>query len=440
MLPLSGCLGLFGGDDGAQEQANSTSIDSSVDNETARQLEERSAGQFKNYTIPGQEDLEHTTLWLNGTLVSGEAAAAYEDRNDRSGTNYNTEIVTKDISEQLPDGQPAELKIKLWYFPTAGQSGDLDIYVNVPGTETEFDPGGCDAFSWKVCTQEQVVNTVGLDGEAAEVGVQKTNGRAVEDVPYKLKVEATYPSDVIGPSVPYAFDVPEDATGLVVESEKAGGGEHVKANVLVIGPDDELVQQFSYNDIAIPSESKLVPVSDAGEHVVYAPEMQGGFLGVEADVPVPDDKRQAQPLEKQTETVIDGQAGPGSAGTGETCVPDVISQGCAQNTTWNAGGSSAFTSEGTFPVEITTFINEGGETPVGNMNLDAEIRVKSPDGLVHRSKKIVQWEDERGTIGMSRDEVNTVAHWDNLAKGEYTVEYVIDGTASVGHTLTTYQR
>jgi hypothetical protein len=210
--------------------------------------------------------------------------------------------------------------------------------------------------------------------------------------------------------------------------------------LLIIGPNDELVRFVEYNDIAIPSESKLIPVSEPGEYVAYPIEMQGGFLSVNADVPVPSEQREGRILETQTETVVDGQAGPSSAGTGETCVPEVnpvAEPGCTTNTTWNGGASASFSADGTFPLEVVSWINEDGSN---DANLDAEIRIKSENGLVHRSKKVVQYEDDRGTLGMSRDELNVISNWENLAKGEYTVDYVIDGSGTVGHTLKTYQR
>jgi hypothetical protein len=434
MLPVSGCLGIFG-DEEAGETTNTSSISQSVDGETAQDIESRSAGQFQNFTIPGQEEIEDKVLWFNGSLSSGQAADGYEDRNDRSGTNYNTQFVTNDISDAVPDGQPAELKIKMWYFPGAGQSADLDVYVDVPGTETEFSATDCDAFSWKICVEERVVNTVGKSGETTEVGVQMANGRAMQEMPYQMKVDVSYAKDVITPGQAYAFDVPQNATGIVVESAKAGGGEHVRTDFLVIGPDDNLVEYVEYDDIAIPTESKLIPVDQAGEHVLYPIEMTGGFLSVEANTPVPQEQRSARVLELSKERVTDGSSP--TPGTGETCVPSATSTGCEAETAWNGGSSASFSVDGAFPLEIRSWINEEGSQ---NANLDAEIKVQSSEGLVHRSKKIVQYEDERGTIGSSRDELTTVSGWGNLTKGEYTVDYVIDGTASVGHTVTTYQR
>ncbi len=432
MLPLSGCLGIFG-DDSDDEGADSSSVDPSVGNETARQIESRSSGQFQNYTIPGQQDLDTQVLWLNGTLSTGDGAAAWEDRNDRSGTSYNTPYITEDLADSLPEGQPAEISVKMWYFPGPGESADLDVYVDFPGVQSDFSPSNCDEFSWKICVEERVVNTVGIADESSEVGVQVANGRVVGEMSYFMKVEIVYESNVVTPGQAYAFQAPEDATGLVVESEKAGGSQHVRTDFVVIGPDDELVEFVEYDDIAIPTESKLVSISEPGEYIVYPIEMEGGFLSVHANVPVPAELRQGRVLELTKNTVADASSP--APGTGETCIP-VAGDACGQQIPWNGGDSSGFSIDGTFPLEITTWINEGGP----NANLDAQIKVTSENGLVHESKKFVQYEDERGTIGSSRDEINTESNWANLAKGDYTVDYVIDGTGTVGHTVVTYQR
>lgn len=437
MLPVSGCLGLFGGDDDGAD-ANSTSLSDSVGNETAQQIQERTSNQFKNYTIPGQEDLETAELWFNGSIGPGATMASWEDRNDRSGNRINHEIVTNDISSVLPAGQPAELSLKMWYFGGPGSSGDLDLYVNVPGLETEYASDDCDAFNWKVCVQEKIVNTVGTADGPAEVGVQITNNRAFESMDYFLRVEATYASDVITPAAAYAFEVPENATGIVLSSEKAGGGEHITGELLIIGPDDELVEYVTYNDLALPTESKLVPVQEAGEYVIYPIELHGGFLNVEADVPVDKDKLDGRMLELKTESVEDG-SGP-SPGFG--CAPvdagaPAPRVGDCRNETIQGGGSSQFSVEGTFPLEVHAWI--GGDD-AQQANADAEVRITSSKGLVYRAQKFVQAQDGDDTAGLSRDELNFQGYWENLAKGEYTVTYAIDGTATVGHTVTTYVR
>lgn len=436
MLPVSGCLGLFGGDE-TDDEADSTSLSDSVGNETAEQIQERTSNQFKNYTLPGQEELPTEQLWFNGSIGPGPTMASWEDRNDRSGNRINHEIITNDISSALPPGQPAELSLKLWYFGSPGSSGDLDLYVNVPGLETEHASDDCDAFNWKVCVQEKSVTTVGTDGPA-EIGVQVTNNRAFEDLDYFLRVEVTYAEDVITPAAPYAFEVPENATGIVIKSEKAGGSEHIDGELLVIGPDDELVEYVEYNDLAIPTESKLIPVSGGGEYIIYPIELHGGFLSVEADVPVDKAKLDGRMLETATESVEDG-SGP-TPGFG--CAPidaglPAPRVGDCRNETIAQGDSSQFSVEGTFPLEIHAWI--GGDD-AQQVNVDAEVRITSSDGLVYRAQKFVQAQNGDDTAGLSRDELNFEGFWENLAKGEYTVTYAIDGTATVGHTVTTYTR
>lgn len=434
MVTTTGCLGLFGDDDETGDQAGETSLEDDIGESAARDIEQRTQNQFRNYTVAGQEDLASTTLWLNGTVGAGDATASQEDRNDRSGTNYNTAYLTEDISDLLPDDQPAVINLKMWYFAGPGRSADLDIYANVPGTQTDWAGDDCDEFSWKVCVQELTLSTVGSSDGPAEVGVQVANERAfAEDLEYFLEVKVDYFQDVVGPSVPYAVPVSENATGIVITSQKAGGGQHIQAELVIIGPDDELVSHETYNDIAIPTESKLIPVSQPGEYVVYIQELEGGFLGLESDVPLPPGQREVRALDKVVESAQDASAP--APGKGQECPADLE---CGPS---SMAGSATFSAEGTFPLEVLGWIGQPeGESASQQAYLNAEVRITSQNGEVFYTNEWVKYEDERGTIGMTRGELNTNATYENLAKGEYTVDFVIDGTGNVGHTLVTYSR
>lgn len=434
MLTTTGCLGLFG-DDEEEDDVGSTSVNTSIGAGTQADIEARANAQFQNYTVPGQEELPTVTKWFNGTVGPGEGVPSIEDRNDRSGLNYNTPIVSNDISGDVPPGQPAVIRAKVWYFAQPGSGTDLDIYANVPGLETEFATDNCDEFSWKVCVQEMTIPTVGSDDHPMEIGVQIANSKTVDSLDYMMEVKIDYVADVVTPYTPYAVEMPENATGLVVTSEKAGGSEHIDAEFLVVGPDDQLVEHVEYNDIAIATESKRIPVSQPGEYVVYILDIQGGFLGVEADVPVPAEQREIRPLERVEETVTDASSP--APGTGGYCVPAAGGDGCTTELTYNEGGSTDFAVNGTFPLEIRGWINEEAQ-PSAHAN--SEVRILSEEGLVYKQDKFMQYEDDRGTLGMSRDEWHTNHTWENLATGEYTVSYVIDGSGSVGHTLVTYER
>lgn len=434
MLPMAGCIGLFGDDgDGDQEEANA--FGEEIGEGTASQIEGEIQKQFTNYTIPGQETLDEVVLWLNDTVSAGESMASQEDRNDRSGSNYNTEIRTEDISSHLPPGQPAEINLKLWFFGQPGSSSQIDTYVNVPGTETEWSGDDCDEFSWKICVQERTLTTIGVDGEPAEVGVQISNNRAlVEDLDYFYQVKITYADDVIAPHAPFAVNVPENATGLVFSSVKPNAG-HLTGEFIVIGPDNELVDHVEYNDLALATESRLVNINEPGEYIVYAQELSGGFLAIDSDVPVPPEQLDARMLNTVREDVV--VANNPSPGAG--CVP-IDPEGALGDCDEQAmfvSDSAQFSVEGTFPLELHAWINEEGSP---NANADTEVRIHSDSGLVYHAKKWVQYEDERGTMGSTRDDLNFNAYWENLALGSHTIEYVASGTGAIGYTVVTYER
>lgn len=437
LLTTTGCLGFFG-DDEEGEEVDSSSVNTSIGEQTQAELESRAAAEFQNYTVPGQEEIPTVVQWFNDTVDPGQGSAGVEDRNDRSGVNYNTPIVANDLSGDIPPGQAAMIKVKVWWFAQPGSSSDLDIYANVPGTQTEFATDNCDEFSWKVCVQEMRIPTVGSEGHPMEIGVQMTNSKTAEAMEYMMEVEIDYVEDVVTPYTPYAVEVPENATGLVVTSEKAGGSEHIDAEFVVVGPDNQLVDHVEYNDLALTSESMLIPASEPGEYVIYVQDIQGGFLGVEADVPVPHEQRQIQRLERVEETLTDASSP--SPGTGGYCVPATTVTGgnCTTETPYNEGGTATFTVDESFPLEIFGWINEEGGGP--NAHANSEVRISSEEGPVFELDKFAQYEDSRGTLGMSRDEWHTETNRENLVGGEYTVSYVVDGTGSVGHTVVTYQR
>lgn len=435
MLPMAGCLGVFGSDDGEAE-ADTSSLEEDLGEETASRIQGEVQREFTNYTIPGQEELEQVVLWLNDTVSAGESMASIEDRNDRSGNNYNTEIRTEDISQHIPHGQPAEVSVKLWFYSQPGSSSQIDTYVNLPGTETEWSGDDCDEFSWKICVEERTINTIGIDGEQAEVGVQISNNRAFEDLEYFYQVKITYADDVIGPATPYAVDVPENTTGLVFSSVKPNGG-HMTGEFVVIGPDDELVEHVQYDDLALATESRLVQVDEPGEYVVYAQDLTGGFLAVDSDVPVPPDKLDMRMLERtEDSSPLATQPAPGAG-----CVPvNLGPNGNCEDQAMQAGDQEQFSVEGTFPLELHVWINGAEEPSEPEANADAELRLYSENGLVYHAKKWMQYEDGDGTLGSTRDDLNFNAYWENLALGTYSAEYVSMGTGDIGYTLISYER
>ncbi len=433
LLPFAGCLGIFG-DDSPEDDQEASSLEDELGEETAAAIEGEVQRQFTNYTMPGQEDREDVILWLNGTVSAGESSASQEDRNDRSGNKYNTVYRTEDISSHLPHGQPVEINLKLWFFSQPGSSSQIDTYVNVPGTETDWSGGDCDEFSWKICVQERTVNTMGVEGEPAEVGVQVSNNRAVQDLEYFYEVQISYADDVIGPGAPFAVDVPENTTGLVFGSVKPNAG-HMSGEFIVVGPDDQLVEYVAYDDLALATESRLVQVDEPGEYIVYAQELTGGFLSVDSDVPVPPEQLSTRILDKTEESVsIANQPAPGAG-----CVP-VNPEGAVGECQENAilGGDEAqFSVEGAFPLELHIWINQEGQAA---MNADSEVRLSSEQGLVYHAKKWMQYEDDSGTLGSTRDDINFNEYWENLALGTYTAQYVSMGTGEIGYTLISYER
>ncbi len=434
-LLTAGCLGILGGDEDVD--ATNTNDTQGIDISTGTQedIQKRTATKLSNYTLSAQDALPSETVYFNGS-VSAQANTAYESKNDRSGNDVNTYLQTYDVSQQIPEGQPTEMVVKLVYFGSAGSSADLDIYVNVPGTETEYASDNSDEWNWKAAILTKTVNTVGVQGEDHLVGVQVTNGKVVQPMDYTLKVTFRYADDVLTPYHPYAFEVPENATSIILESVKTGGDEHIKSDFFILGPDDELVKYTRYNDLAIASESVLIPVNQPGTYVFYAPTMTGGFLSLEADAP-PEDRNLTILPRKLTE--VTDLSGP-AAGTPEYDATEGCSMAfvgsCETGTsTPKQGGQSAtFTVADAFPLEIWGWVEGSGATA------GTDLTISSSKGPVYEYKRVVRADQGDNSVGLTRDEITTNHGFGNLTKGEYTIEIVNDGAQTVGHTILTYER
>ena len=419
---LSGCLGLFG--DEAEAALDDAALADVVGNATAARIEARAALVPRNYTFPDQRELPQVVVYKNGT-VDAAALAAYEDRNDRGGNRYGVLVQADDYSGLIPAGQPVELSIKLSMAMQAGASADVDLYVDVPGTKTDWDPSSQDEFNWKFTAKAMSVSTLGVPGARHDIGVAISNGRIApgSSLSYTLRIEATYLKDVLTPHLPWALQVPPNATGLVFDAVKGDGPENVRAKFVVIGPDDEKVGIVDFNDLSV--STVFVPTKGPGEYVFYAWEMTGGFLEVQADVPVPD--RLARPLALQeTAVALGAEPTPGLPQR------DWTHRGLV---TPPVGGSTAsFAVTGTFPLRVVPTIGEGATGA-------AEVRISSPAGLVSYLQRVARVDQGGNSLGYTQDAFNQAFHPEALQKGEYQVSFVNDSpNTPLGYVVLTYVR
>lgn len=424
-MVLSGC---FHADEVVTTGVEENQLDAS--NATLEKIEAVTAKKPLKLTFPGQSTLARAVLWVNGTL-GPETAAGYEFPGNRGGTSYNTMILAEDVSRFLPAGQPAFIDIRLWWSNGPGHGLKMDPYIDVPGTRTSVHRGYQDEWTWTLPVKNASVATIGVAGEPAKLGVEVTNGKIApgQTVSYTLRAEFTYMQDVLTPYVPWALDVPKNASGIILSSVKTAGDRHVAAKVLVVGPDDELVAFVDYNDLAVPTESVFVPIRGPGEHVLYAVSLTGGFLDVRTDAGL--DNPSARPLgRKVTETIL----------VEEPVVPGVgghVVNGA--NVTQPTGGAErAFATGPEFPLVVEPYL-VGYPAVVG----DADLRVLFGGNLAARYHRFLRYDDERGRIGVSDEEAfgNRESFPQFLAKGEGILHAVVAGsTAKAGVRVVTYVR
>lgn len=426
---FTGCLGWLFGEDGPAQSAGNQGL-GALGNATLEELAGRASGVPRNYTFPGQAKLPPAVAYFNWS-VGPEANAAFEDRNDRAGNRFGTILYTADVSQFIPSGQPTEIALTGYSAPQPGSSADLDIYVNVPGTRTDYAGDNGDEFNWKWQVQRMTVNTIGVAGEKHEVGLQIANGKIASPMTITLRAEFSYEADVVTPHVPWAFDVPKNASGIVLESAKAGGQQNVQAKFAVIGPNDDLVAFVDYNDIAIPTESVYIATTAGpGEYIVYVFEMQGGFLRLFADVGVPNREVRALALDVREEMVaaspapgmIDRDWGRGTALEGVATTP-------AQP------GGTASIQAATFPLKVTPIVKGTGPTA------GTQVTVTSAKGMVAQYTRFGRVDLDQGSLGVTSEFWNTMFHPENLAKGELTVSFTNNSpTLTAGYVLVTYKR
>lgn len=439
--PLAGCLG---GDDGPIDvsSAEQEKVDEILGEKGKDDLIEAAAIIPKNWTMPLQRLLPPTALNFTGTVTSS-AVGSYEAERDEGGIDYGSVVETFDISSALPAGQPAELVIDLFWDASEANSADLDILVDVPGTRTTYSPVS-ETLNWNHVLKTVVVNTVGVAGQPALVGVQIASGVVGEGFEYKLDVKVTYVDDVLTPYHPWALNVPNGANAIILESVKAGGDEHITSQFVILDPDDALVKFVDFNDINIPTQSVLIPITRPGQYVFYSYFMHGGFLSVKADVPLDDNV--ATPLGIATEeAVLTNAPSPGVGGK------DYGSPLAATPTGDDVGAVLYDVPlNDKFPLRVEGFIR-------GPVTADSKITLASPKGMVHTLIKKLVYEDERGTIGYTSEHEghyvaceegmcpeggsNNMFRFENVDKGAWTASVVNNGpSVEVGYTVTTVQR
>lgn len=435
-IALSGCSG-----GGKKKVDDDIFLPEEITEQDIERLEILASDDPTVFSFPLQQALPPVLdLYFNGTLTPGTGSSGTEFPNDDGPIEYGGDVIVWDLAEQVPVGQPVEIRVVLKWHGDPGTSADLDIWANVPGTYGAEDPKRYDeSLNWNVVYKERVINAVRLEGQPFEVGVHVTNGRIVHPngISYSALIELHFAKDVLAPGAAYALQVPENSTILVVDTERVFGDEHVDLEMVLIGPDDQLVRHLVHNDIGQETLSLSVP--GGGEYIVYAHSMHGGFLRLEAQVPNPN--FQARPIATSVEERV-LYAGPAPApGT-------YAEQGggtSAQTGTNNFGEEGTFEVGPSFPLDITPFVQSDG--PV-----DVALNITSPNGwygtgfscrsmalpnTAQRAPYCATYADEDGRIGSP-----LVTRFDRstIDVGTYAYGLVANGGASLGVNILTYTR
>lgn len=423
----AGCFKRGGGDElnVSQEQQKANDILGTTGSD---KLVDAAAIIPKNYSFPLQQNLAPVQQTFSAT-ISTDAVGGYEAERDEGGIDYNTKTQMFDVGPLLPPGQPAEIVLKVFWDASEVNSADLDLVVDLPGLQTSYSTVS-ETWNWNYAVKTMVVDTIGVEGQPAQVGVQVASAAVTKGFDFKLDVSVTYVKDVLTPYHAWALDVPTGASGIILESEKAGGDEHITSQFILVDPEDNLVQFVDFNDISIPTQSVFIPTATSGTYVFYAYSMHGGFLRAKADVPL--SSPVARPLALVEKPTVDSAAPmPGVAGK------DVLNGTASMPADDVAPTTVPFAPEGPFPLRVTPYIK-------GQATAMAKITLSSPLGKVAQRTAWLRYQDDRGTIGYTSDHegsTDVTFDWKNIAKGAWKADIVNDNPAvELGHVVLTYER
>ncbi len=416
-LALSGCSG------GGKKKEDTFVLPPEITEQDIEKLSTLASKYPTAYSFQGQQVLEPITYWINGTIEPGTGSTGVELPNDDGPLDYAGDIITFDVADKVPVGQPTEVRINLKWWGDPGRGADLDIYIDMPGEKGAVNPKQFDeSNNWNIINKQRIVNSVHLEGQPFLVGLQVNNGRVFDPtggMPYAMEVEFNFVANVLPPATPYALQVPANSTLLIIDTERVVGDEHVDVDFILVGPNDEVIRAMHHNDIGIETLSISVP--GGGEYVLYAQRMHGGFLRVESEVP------NEQFLARQLALAIDERvlfAGPAAA-------PGTYSE-------QGVGGSNTFGASGAFdvgpaaPLDIVPFM----QTTAGAV--DAAINVTSPSGWTTTAFARTAYEDERGRVGTP-----PTIRYDRstLDAGQYSYGVVSNGAGvSLGVRILSYTR
>ncbi len=361
LLTLTVATVAFAGCNEAPE-VKEDAIPGTISEEQVAELESRASELYpRTVKFPNQVEgiVEPIRDVFEGRLDPGQGFGV-EWPNDNGQLALQGDIVPFDLATvaDIPDYQPVEIRLKLKWWGDPGSSVDMDIYVDVPGTNDGYDGTSDDeSWNWNIVTKFRVVNTVKLPGEPLVVGMHLQNAKNMhpDGVKYELHWEVFFPPNVLAPLVAYEISVPDDANILIFESEPVTGDEHVTSQIVLVDPQDNVVIDRWHNDIA--TETYSVPVRGGGEYVLYAKYMHGGFLRVETDVQ--NEGFEARALTTTiTEEVVGGNAGPGTTAPSGYAVTGSLPEGTILDARAFIRATQAAAPQGTITMAV---INDNGD-------------------------------------------------------------------------------
>lgn len=186
-----------------------------------------------------------------------------------------------DITDQLAVGDVFQYEILFRYESKDSAWGDIHPSFGIGSTVREHQDPTVDARG------PVEVNWTGQGFRASEedmawVHVACWVGVHSEPIPYTLTVTLTFADAAVPAEAPMLVPVPEGATRMFVRGVALDGGRGVSSHFRLFGPDDALVCECA---LGAMDEIAIVPLTQAGDHVLLVDHTDNGFVSVAFDAP-----------------------------------------------------------------------------------------------------------------------------------------------------------
>lgn len=314
LLPISaGCIG----DDAPAPEAVPAATTATTAEDAGARAGDAPAAPRDAYTVrdeAGDEQVVHPVLLATNAArapIELDFSDVYRPQDCRGLNMGPLETVLQqasvhrrmhDLTEHLRVGDVFQYEIRMSFENTQDNWGAIHPGFGIGNTITfhEDDVDGAVEIVW----QGQALRA--SEDDPAFVLVQCWYGAMTRDIPYTLTVRLSFAQDAVPAETPFLLPVPEGATRLFVRGVPMDESRGVLSHFRLFGSDDALLCECALNS---NQEAQVIPLEEAGDHVLIVDHTDNGFVSVAFDVPPTEPMRPLEVAWFQT-LVLKAEGGP----------------------------------------------------------------------------------------------------------------------------------